>query len=240
MQNTKKISNNFASGKQLAVLIDPDKCSSEQIVKVVRESVKANVDYLFVGGSLLYNSLDECINLIKAECDIPVILFPGNAMQISNNADAILFISLISGRNPEYLIGHHVIAAPFLKNSGLEILPTAYILIENGKRTSVEYMSNTNPIPADKPEIVVATAMAGEMLGLKFIYLEAGSGGTNPVGQHIISEVSRNTNIPVIVGGGIKTPEDASSVYKSGAGLIVVGNAIEMDYSVIQAISETR
>lgn len=240
MQNTNKISENFASGKQLAVLIDPDKCSSKQIINVVRESLKARVDYFFIGGSILYNSLDECISLIKAESDIPVILFPGNAMQISDKADAILFISLISGRNPEYLIGQHVIAAPFLKKSGLEIIPTAYILIENGKKTSVEYMSNTNPIPSDKPEIVVATAMAGEMLGLKYIYLEAGSGGANPVSQHIINEVSGNTDIPIIVGGGIKTPEDALSLYQAGTGLIVVGNAIETDYSVIHDISRIR
>lgn len=240
MNKQKKISGTFSSGKQLAVLIDPDKCSSQQIRNIVRESLKAGVDYFLVGGSLLYNSLDNCIDLIKSECDIPVILFPGNAMQISEKADAILFLSLISGRNPEYLIGQHVIAAPFLKNSGLEILPTGYILIENGKRTSVEYMSNTMPIPADKPEIAVATAMAGEMLGLKYIYLEAGSGGTNHVRQNIIKEVSANTEIPVIVGGGIKTASDAAAVYKAGAKLIVVGNAIETDCSVIRSIAEVR
>ncbi len=240
MQNSSNISKKLASGKQLAILIDPDKCSQNQIKHVIRESVSAGVDYFFVGGSLLYNSLDDCIHLIKANCDIPVILFPGNAMQISDKADAILFISLISGRNPEYLIGHHVIAAPFLKKSGLEIIPTAYILVENGKRTAVEYMSNTNPIPADKPEIVVATAMAGEMLGFKFIYLEAGSGGNVHVGQNIIQQVSENTGIPLIVGGGIKTAEDALSVYQAGAELIVVGNAIETDYSIIKEISSVR
>ncbi len=239
MYKTNQI-NSFATGKQLAVLIDPDKCTEDQIFSVVHESVNAGVDYFFVGGSLLFNSLDVCIDRIKSKCDIPVILFPGNVMQISEKADAILFISLISGRNPEYLIGHHTLAAPFLKKSDLQILPTGYILIENGKRTSVEYMSNTRPIPADKPEIVVATSMAGEMLGLKYIYLEAGSGGTNHVGQNIIKEVSANISIPLIVGGGIRTAADAASVYNAGAGLIVVGNAIETDYSVIRSISEAK
>jgi putative glycerol-1-phosphate prenyltransferase len=240
MQKNKNIKKNFARGKQLAVLIDPDKCSKDQLISVVRESVDARVDYFLVGGSLLFESLEDCISLIKAESDIPVIIFPGNALQVSDKADAILFISLISGRNPEYLIGHHVIAAPYLKKSGLEILPTAYILIENGKKTSVEYMSNTNPIPADKPEIVVATAMAGEMLGLGFIYLEAGSGGANHVRQKIVEEVSSNTHSPVIVGGGIKKAEEAATLYNAGAGLIVIGNAVESNYSVIREISSAR
>jgi len=236
MQKTNKISNNFASGKQLAVLIDPDKCSSKQIMHVVKESVKARVDYFLVGGSILYNSLDECISLIKAESNIPVILFPGNAMQISDKADAILFISLISGRNPEYLIGHHVIAAPYLKRSGLEILPTAYILIENGKKTSVEYMSNTKPLPSDKPDIAVSTAMAGEMLGLKFIYLEAGSGAEISLTTQMISQVKNNINIPLIVGGGIKTPEDIHRIISAGADIIVSGTAMEQDPNLLGSL----
>jgi putative glycerol-1-phosphate prenyltransferase len=240
MQMKNNIAGNFGRGRQLAVLMDPDNCSAEHTRKIVKESVEASVDYLFVGGSLLFQSLDECISLIRSECDIPVILFPGNAMQISEKADAILFISLISGRNPEYLIGHHVLSAPFLKRSRLDILPTGYILIENGKQTSVQYMSNTCPIPADKPEIVTATAMAGEMLGLKYIYLEAGSGAANHVGQTIVRRVRENISIPVIVGGGIKTAENASALYQAGASLLVVGNAIEKDLSLIQSIASAR
>jgi phosphoglycerol geranylgeranyltransferase len=161
-------------------------------------------------------------------------------MQVSDKADAILFISLVSGRNPEYLIGHHVIAAPFLKKSKLEILPTSYILIENGRKTSVEYMSNTSPIPADKPEIAVATAMAAEMLGFQYTYLEAGSGATNTVGHKLIKDVRENTSIPLIVGGGIRNSNDAQALYRSGADLIVVGNAIEGNISLIKSISAVR
>lgn len=240
MEKKTEIAKNFATRKQLAVLIDPDICDRNSIIEIASESEKVRVDYIFVGGSLLFQSIDTCISLIKSVCDIPIILFPGNAMQISEKADAILFISLLSGRNPEYLIGHHVIAAPHLKRSGLEILPTAYILIENGKQTSVQYMSNTNPIPADKPDIVVATAMAGEMLGLKYVYLEAGSGAANHVGQAIIRKVMENTNIPIIVGGGIKSVENASAIYQAGANLLVIGNAVEKDYSLIKGIAGLR
>jgi len=240
MTDKRKISENFAREKQIAVLIDPDNTSREKTGALLKEAKEAEVDYIFIGGSLLYNSLDERIEQVKSECDIPVIIFPGNAMQVSARADAILFISLISGRNPEYLIGHHVISAPILKRSGLEVLPAGYILVENGRKTSVEYMSNTSPIPADKPEIVVATAIAGEMLGLKYTYLEAGSGAANHVGHRIIQNVRENTDIPLIVGGGIRNAKDAQSIYRAGAGLIVVGNAIENDISLIKAISSAR
>jgi putative glycerol-1-phosphate prenyltransferase len=240
MAEKNRISKNFGKGRQLAVLIDPDNTSFEKTTQIIKESEQASIDYFFIGGSLLYNSLEDYIDLIKSNSGIPVILFPGNAMQISEKADAIMFISLISGRNPEYLIGHHVISAPFIRKSGIEVLPTGYILIENGRRTSVEYMSDTNPIPADKPEIVVATAMAGEMLGLKYTYLEAGSGASNHVGQRIIKEVRKNIESPLIVGGGIRSAEDASKIFNAGASLIVVGNAIESDISLIKAISSVR
>jgi putative glycerol-1-phosphate prenyltransferase len=161
------------------------------------------------------------------------LIFPGNVIQISDKADGILFLSLISGRNPEYLIGQHVISAPTLKRSGIEVIPTAYILIENGKTTSVEYISNTVPIPADKPEIVVATALAGEMLGMKLIYLEAGSGAAKSVALGIISEVRKNTNLPILVGGGIRNAEDASKIFASGADLIVIGSAVEENPDII-------
>lgn len=240
MNSGNSISSSFASGKQLAILLDPDHYNEEKTSNIIGEAVRAGVDYFFVGGSLIHNSLNNCIQLVKSLCDIPVILFPGNAMQISDQADAILFISLVSGRNPEYLIGHHVLAAPFLKKSGLEILPTAYILIENGRKTSVEYMSNTSPIPADKHDIAVATAIASEMLGFRYIYLEAGSGASNIVGQKLIKEVRLNTSIPLIVGGGIRNAEDAKTLFHAGADLLVVGNAIEENFSLIKSISAAR
>lgn len=240
MKVRNKISDKFGKTKQLAVLIDPDNTSFEQTELLIKESKNSGVDYIFIGGSLLNNSLEDHISLIKSICNIPVIIFPGNAMQVSGLADAILFISLISGRNAEYLIGHHVISAPFIRRTGIEVLPTAYILIENGRKTSVEYMSDTNPIPANKPEIVVATAMAGEMLGLRYTYLEAGSGAANPVGQKIIQQVRENINTPLIVGGGIRNEKDALSIYNAGADLIVIGNALENDASLIKSISAIR
>ena len=167
--------------------------------------------------------------VLKQKSKIPIILFPGNVLQITPRADAILLLSLISGRNPEYLIGNHVIAAPILKKTDLEIIPTAYILIENGRTTSVEYMSNTKPIPADKVDLTVATAMAGEMLGHKLVYLEAGSGALETVNTEMIREVRKQINIPLIVGGGIHTPEQISNIYRAGADMVVVGTAIEKD-----------
>ena len=159
-------------------------------------------------------------------------------LQISNDADGILFLSLISGRNPEYLIGNHVVAAPLLKKSKLEILPTGYILIESGNLTSVEYISNTLPIPANKVDIAVATAIAGEMLGNKLIYLEAGSGAKYHVNKNIISKVKENINIPLIVGGGIKTNEEISEVCKAGADIVVIGTAIEKEPDLLKNFSE--
>ena len=178
------------SVKQFAVLVDPDKPDNSQIEAISKLSSDAGVDYFFVGGSLLSkNSLDNCIKILKANSSIPVIIFPGNNLQISSYADAILFLSLISGRNPDLLIGNHVIAAPYIKESGLEVIPTAYMLIDSGKPTSALYMSNTMPIPADKSDIAACTAMAGEMLGLKMIYLDAGSGAINPISAKMIESV---------------------------------------------------
>jgi putative glycerol-1-phosphate prenyltransferase len=174
---------------------------------------------------------------MKSKSNIPAILFPGNSFQLSYKADAILFLSLISGRNAELLIGNHVISAPFLKVSPLEIIPTGYMLIEGGVMTSVQYMSNTNPIPNTKPDIAMCTAMAGEMLGLKQIYMDAGSGAQKPVSAEMITAVSSTISIPLIVGGGIKSPEQASINVAAGADVIVVGNAIEKDPSLIKEIS---
>lgn len=226
--------------KKFAVLIDPDKVTHESLLQTVDLSVKAEVDYIFLGGSLLLNDvLDECVEGIKNNCKIPVILFPGSVTQINNKADAIFLLSLISGRNPELLIGQHVIAAPILKESGLEVLPTGYILIDGGRGTTVSYISNTTPIPADKNDIAMSTAMAGEMLGLKLVFMDAGSGANHPVRSSMIKKVSENISVPLIVGGGIVTPEKALESCKAGADIIVVGNAIEKDTSLISRMSDT-
>ena len=221
------------------MLIDPDKVDASAIDKLVSLSVEAGVDYFFVGGSLVIsNHLDYCIQLIKASCSIPVILFPGAPSQVSKYADALLYLSLISGRNPELLIGQHVISAPFVRQSGLEIIPTGYMVIDGGAPTTVSYISNASPIPSDKNEIAMCTAMAGEMLGMKLIYMDAGSGAKNPVPTAMIEKVSSHIETPLIVGGGITTPEKAYLNCRSGADIIVVGNAIEKDASLIKEMSD--
>ena len=225
--------------KKLAVLIDPDKPSDAQILSMVEKANAADVDFFFVGGSLLVtDSLDHCIKLIKEHCDIPVLIFPGNSLQISKYCDGFLLLSLISGRNPEMLIGRHVIAAPYLKLYGNEIIPTGYMLIDSGKATSVTYMSDTTPIPHDKDDIAMCTAIAGEMLGLKLIYLEAGSGALMPVSTSMISKVSQMIKIPLIVGGGIKTPEMAADAVKAGADVIVIGTAFEKEPEMLKKFAE--
>ena len=224
--------------KLFSILIDPDKQTEESLLEIIKKSKSANVDLFFVGGSLLSNnSLDFCISIIKQNCKIPVVLFPGNAMQVNNKADGILFLSLISGRNPEMLIGNHVITAPFIKESDLEVLPTGYMLIDSGKATSVSYMSNTTPIPHDKDDIAVCTAIAGEMLGLKMIYMDGGSGAINTVSEKMITSVAKNINVPLIIGGGINSTEKAKEKCKAGADIIVVGNAIEKENGLIKEIA---
>ena len=182
--------------------------------------------------------LSNCLNTLKENSTIPVVLFPGNAMQVNDTADGILFLSLISGRNAEMLIGKQVITAPILRNSSLEILPTGYMLVDSGKPTTVSYMSNTYPIPATKDSIAVCTALAGEMLGLKLIYMDAGSGAQIPVSTSMIESVSTAIDIPLVIGGGIRTPEKAIANAKAGADIIVVGNAIENDVNLIQEIAD--
>ena len=225
--------------KKLAVLVDPDKPSDTQILSIVEKAKAADVDFFFVGGSLLVtDSLEHCIKLIKENCDIPVLIFPGNSLQISKYCDGFLLLSLISGRNPEMLIGRHVIAAPYLKLYGNEIIPTGYMLIDSGKATSVSYMSDTTPIPHDKDDIAMCTALAGEMLGLKLIYLEAGSGALMPVSTSMISKVSQMIKIPLIVGGGIRTPEAAADAVKAGADIIVIGTAFEKEPELLNKFAE--
>ncbi len=225
--------------KKIGVLIDPDKVRLGNLDRILKSSIASGIDYFLIGGSLIVNNmLDHCLDIIRQACNIPLILFPGNSFQLSDKADAILLLSLISGRNPDLLIGHHVISAPFLKVSPLEIISTGYILIDGGVETTVSYMSNSRPIPADKSDIALCTALAGEMLGLKMIYLEAGSGAKHPVSSEIIEKVSANTQVPIIVGGGIKTPEKVRSNLQSGADLIVVGNAFEKDPGLIHEMAD--
>jgi len=225
--------------KKLAVLIDPDKVRLDNVKEVLHNAIKAKVDYFFIGGSLVVNDmLDKCLESIKEMCDIPMILFPGNSYQLSYRADAILFLSLISGRNADLLIGQHVIAAPFLKMSPLEVLPTGYMLVDGGVSTTVSYISNTKPIPADKEDIAVCTAVAGELLGLKMIFMDAGSGAKEPISTEMIESVSGAIQLPLIVGGGIRTPEKALANVKAGADVVVIGTAFEKDPSLIMEISD--
>ena len=214
--------------KQLAVLIDPDKLSDNQYAEVSNIAGAAGVDFLFVGGSLLTSdSLFRCIRTLKENSNIPVVLFPGNTYQISRNADAILFLSLISGRNPDMLIGMHVISAPYIKLSGLEAIPTGYMLIDSGKPTSVTYMSNSMPIPRDKNDIAACTAMAGEMLGLRLIYMDAGSGADVTISEEMIRFVKGSIEVPLIIGGGISNLQIAEKMLLAGADAIVIGNHFE-------------
>ncbi len=224
--------------KQFAVLIDPDNYKPSELIFLATMATKCNVDYFFIGGSLLTaDNLNEAVIILKEHCSIPVVIFPGNTIQICAKADGILFLSVISGRNPEMLIGKHVIAAPILKKSKLEVIATGYMLIESGKSTTALYMSNTNPIPAEKPEIAVCTAIAGEMLGMQLIYLEAGSGAERAVPENMISKVRENISIPLIVGGGIATTDQARKTFAAGADLIVIGNAIENNVNFIEEIA---
>ena len=227
------------SKKKFVVLIDPDKPTDKEIIDIVEKSKNVGVDFFFVGGSLLTtDSLDNCIKLIKQHSDIPVLIFPGNSLQISKWCDGFLLLSLISGRNSEMLIGRHVIAAPYLKLYGNEIIPTGYMLIDGGRQTSVSYMSNTTPIPHDKDDIAMCTALAGEMLGLKIIYLDAGSGATTPVSADMISKVKQTIEVPLIVGGGSNTPEKAAIAAKAGADIIVIGNALEKSIDRLQEFAD--
>ena len=221
-----------------AVLADPDKIAIEDVPYLALLCNEARVDYLFIGGSLLMaHQVEACIRVFKAESDIPVVIFPGSPNQVSPSADALLFLSLISGRNADLLIGQHVVSAPLVKASGLEIISTGYILIEGGVQTTVSYMSHSMPIPADKPEIALCTAWAGEMLGNHVIYMDAGSGAKNPIRAEMIQRVSSSIDIPLFVGGGISTPEKVYENCKAGANIIVVGNAIERDPLLIRELS---
>lgn len=217
-----------AGKKRLAVLIDPDETPPSKLEATVAALAAAPVDLILVGGSLLVSDqLDATVSYLKEHCSQPVVLFPGSPSQITPKADGLLLLSLISGRNPDLLIGQHVQAAPVLHRSGLELLPTGYVLIDGGRPTTVSYISNTEPIPADKPEIAAVTALAGAQLGLRCIYLDAGSGALHPVSSETVSLVRKHTTLPLIVGGGIRNADTVRMLAAAGADLLVVGNAVE-------------
>lgn len=226
--------------KSIAVLVDPDKAEDpSKLLHLINLASENCVDYFFVGGSLVTSTnLSEVVRCIKKNVTIPVVLFPGNAIQVDASADAILFLSLISGRNPELLIGQHVVAAPILKNTRLEVIPTGYMLINSGKITSVAYISNTMPIPDDKYSLAASTAMAGQMLGLQAIYIDAGSGADKEISARMIAAVRKSIDIPLIAGGGINSARKAITALEAGADMIVVGNALEKDPDLLTEVSE--
>lgn len=224
----------FNTGRKLvAQLIDPDKFSEASLEETGRYAAEACPDLFLVGGSLTGVPVDYLIGKLRKYTKVPVVLFPGNLVQLDVTADAIFLLSLISGRNAELLIGNHVIAAPFLKTVRERVIPVGYILIDCSGHTSVEYMSQTLPIPHDKTDIALATALAGEMLGMKAIYLEGGSGATMPVDKAMIRAVSDEITIPLIVGGGLNSPEKIDDAFKAGADMVVIGNGCEKKPSLI-------
>ena len=232
------IQQNIANGRKMfALLIDPDKQNEADLLRLTEKiNSPTGPDIVLVGGSLLFSNIDDTVATLKRNTQKPVVLFPGSAMQVSDRADGILLLSLISGRNPEFLIGQHVLAAPALAKSGIEVLPTGYMLIGEENYTSVRYISNTNPIPYNKTDIAVATALAGQMLGLKMLYLEGGSGAAKPVSANMIEAVRRAVSLPLIVGGGLRSAADVETALKAGADIVVVGTSIESNYALVDEI----
>jgi phosphoglycerol geranylgeranyltransferase len=222
-----------------AVLVDPDKVAPSEMPYLAALCNDAGVDFLLFGGSLVTeHQMNACIQRFKVESDIPVILFPGSPAQVTPYADALLYLSLISGRNPELLIGQHVVSAPAVKASGLEVISTGYMVIDGGAPTTVSYISNSAPIPANKPDIALCTAWAGELQGKHIIYMDAGSGARTPISEEMIHKVSSQIQIPLFVGGGITTPEKVYNNCKAGANIVVVGNAIERDPMLIKELAQ--
>lgn len=227
------LSTSKTKGAGYFILIDPDKIASDKLPSFVEQATEAGVDAFLIGGSLIVDdSFERCIKSIKKHTNVPAVIFPGGVMQISPSADAILFLSIISGRNPQHLIGDQVLAAPIVKRIGLEAISTAYMLVESGRTTSAEFMSNTQPLPRHKPDIAVAHAMAAEILGFKMIYLEAGSGAEQSVPEEMIGAIAQHCSVPLIVGGGLRTPDDARKKVNAGAKFIVTGTVLEKDNSV--------
>lgn len=210
------------------VLVDPDTRNNQDLKEFVREICGRGVDAILIGGSLIINAdFQESIRIVKENSTVPIIIFPGSVQQLSFKADAILYISLISGRNPNYLFGDHVIVAPYIKKMGIEPISTGYMLFESGRTTTAEFMSNTRPLPVNKPEIAMAHALAAQYMGMSTIYMEAGSGADRSIPSQIVKAVSHYVDIPVITGGGIRTPEDARSKIEAGASFVVTGNVLD-------------
>ncbi len=234
------ITNKKAAGqKAIAVLIDPEVTQGSQLIQVLSLAERSVVDYLFVGGSTATASqMEECLKLINEFSTIPCLIFPGSPEQINDRADALLFLSLLSGRNAELLIGKQVESVPTLRQCNLEIIPTGYLLIDGGNETTVAKISKTLPLSQTDPEAITNTALAGQYLGMQLIYLEAGSGAKNPVHNAIISQVSEALTIPLIVGGGLRTTKDADTALAAGADLIVVGNILEKEPTLIPALTQ--
>lgn len=223
--------------KKLALLIDPDSLRLSHLRELIRQFEQLRPDFIMVGGSLIFDDqLDQCLDTLRAAVDCPLIIFPGSVLQISPKADALLFLSLISGRNPEYLIGQHVVAAPYLRKSGLETISTGYMLVDGGQATTASYMSHAMPIPADKPEIAVSTAMAGEMLGMSTLYLDAGSGARNAVPLEMTQAVAAEVRVPLIVGGGIRSAKLADAQLRAGADILMVGTGVEKDPGLLREL----
>jgi geranylgeranylglyceryl phosphate synthase family protein len=230
----------FAAKKSIGLLLDPDKARGDALLNILSIAEECGTDYILTGGSLTFSSVDDLIDEVKKACSIPVVLFPGNLLQLSLKADIIMLLSLISGRNPELLIGNHIIAAPYLKDVREKLIPAGYILINSGTRTSVEYISQTEAIPSGKPEIAVATAMAGEMLGLGIIYLEAGSGASAPVPSGLVKAVRANIKIPLLVGGGIRSKAEVEDIFSAGADTIILGNGCEKNPDLLREACRVR
>ncbi|EKB49376.1 geranylgeranylglyceryl/heptaprenylglyceryl phosphate synthase [Cecembia lonarensis] len=230
----------YKSGqKGLAWLIDPDDWD-ELLPEKLKEIQDLKVDFIFIGGSLIQqDNVTELIKMIRENVPhLPIVIFPGNALQFSPNADALLFLSLISGRNPDLLIGQHVAVAPLIEKSNIEVLPTGYLLIDGGKRTSVHYMSQTIPLPNHSPELTVATALAGYYLGLKYFYLDAGSGAAEPVNPKIIKAMKKRIAAPLLVGGGLNNIEKIRQAYLAGADIVVIGNGAEKSIKLLKEVSD--
>ncbi len=237
----KEINGKIENGKKLlGVLIDPDNLKSIEELEHLIVKISTNTpNYIFVGGSLINNDLfKSVIKVLKSNLSIPVIIFPGNNNQICKDADGILLLSLISGRNPDLLIGQHVSSAFELQKSGLEILPTGYTLVDCGKSTSVQYMSNTSPIPYSKNGIAAATVLAGEQLGLSLFYLDGGSGAEKPISKKMITSVKKTISSPLIVGGGLRTKEDIENAWEAGADLVIIGTAFEKDPNFLSSLKQ--
>lgn len=217
-------------GAGFIVLIDPDKLGEDDLPAFAERCAGADVDALFIGGSLMHAvELDRYVHALKAVTDLPVVGFPGTLSQISGALDAVLYLSVVSGRNPEHLIGQHVHAAPMIKRLGLEPIPTAYMLVESGPLTTAQYMSGSIPLPRNKPEIAAATALAAEMMGMRLLFTDGGSGAEHPVSDEMIGAITQTCSIPLVVGGGLKTPQGVARKVAAGARFVVVGNAIEQN-----------